>query len=634
MFFPPRPLSATRKKACLRDENGQLLRMDKVTSDDFDMKVTIKIDGQPIEVKKAVPLTDAQGNIVRDTDGQPKPRATTIYDAACELFGNKNPIPILCHQQHLDPVGVCRVCVVEIHKVRDGKPRIERKLLPACQHRVEETMEVHTMASAQAKDTRDPGKGTIGASIQKSVKLLTEMLTVDHLSPQDAKSRHPANELANLASRLDIDIDAKSRFTPRTESRGRDDSSFVIAVDHEACILCDRCVRGCDEVRKNLVIGRTGKGYETRIGFDLDQAMGRSSCVSCGECMISCPTGALTLRKTESIEKQSSPSHISAEELQKNYPIFAGVPAKFLEWNAGSVVRRRVKAGEVLCTQGDPGTTAFVLTAGKFGVHIQMLRKKSGETREEKSSWMRTIFGRVGRSPGSDDADAESGPHGKRVAIRTPEDLILGEMTCMTHYPRSATVVAMEAGEVLEINRNVLYMLLRNPRRGTSWAKPIGGTRSVRIWIPARYWRTCPTPRKSCIDWLRNKVELVRVDPGQLIFRQGDRADHYYLVRLGFVKVTQEFAGQERVLDYLGPPASFGEIGLLSNIPEIAREHFPSELRRGVRTATCRALDHVELVRIRGEHFQTLVEKSSVLRNELVNYAKGLIAQRVDTSGA
>ena len=121
-------------------------------------------------------------------------------------------------------------------------------------------------------------------------------------------------------------------------------------------------------------------------------------------------------------------------------------------------------------------------------------------------------------------------------------------------------------------------------------------------------------------------MELVRVDPGQLIFRQGDRADHYYLVRLGFVKVTQEFAGQERVLDYLGPPASFGEIGLLSNIPEIAREHFPSELRRGVRTATCRALDHVELVRIRGEHFQTLVEKSSVLRNELVNYAKGLIA--------
>jgi formate dehydrogenase major subunit len=68
----------------------------------------------------------------------------------------------------------------------------------------------------------------------------------------------------------------------------------VIRVDHDACILCDRCVRACDDVQCNEVIGRTGKGYGTRVGFDLDSPMGESTCVSCGECVAACPTGALT----------------------------------------------------------------------------------------------------------------------------------------------------------------------------------------------------------------------------------------------------------------------------------------------------------------------------------------------------
>ena len=71
-------------------------------------------------------------------------------------------------------------------------------------------------------------------------------------------------------------------------------SSPVIAVDHQACILCDRCIRACDDIQCNDVIGRTGKGYTTRIGFDLDKPMGESTCVSCGECVAACPTGALT----------------------------------------------------------------------------------------------------------------------------------------------------------------------------------------------------------------------------------------------------------------------------------------------------------------------------------------------------
>src|SRR3972149_3861262 len=81
---------------------------------------------------------------------------------------------------------------------------------------------------------------------------------------------------------------------PQGNGRTRDASSPVIAVDHSACILCDRCIRACDEIQHNDVIGRTGKGYTARIAFDLDSPMGKSTCVACGECASVCPTGALT----------------------------------------------------------------------------------------------------------------------------------------------------------------------------------------------------------------------------------------------------------------------------------------------------------------------------------------------------
>ena len=68
----------------------------------------------------------------------------------------------------------------------------------------------------------------------------------------------------------------------------------MIDVNHDACILCDRCVRACDDIQGNDVIGRSGKGYGTRIAFDFNDPMGASSCVTCGECVQACPTGALT----------------------------------------------------------------------------------------------------------------------------------------------------------------------------------------------------------------------------------------------------------------------------------------------------------------------------------------------------
>ena len=122
-------------------------------------------------------------------------------------------------------------------------------------------------------------------------RTLVELLMADHPSPCARQRQSGDCELETLARQ---DGSTSSRFLERLSPRGQDDSSLAIAVDHEACILCDRCIRGCDEIRHNDVLGRRGKGFNAGIAFDLNMPMGNSTCVSCGECMVSCPTGALT----------------------------------------------------------------------------------------------------------------------------------------------------------------------------------------------------------------------------------------------------------------------------------------------------------------------------------------------------
>jgi formate dehydrogenase major subunit len=193
------------------------------------------------------------------------PEGTTIWQAARDAGIE---IPVLCHDERYDPVGVCRVCAVDVGG---------RVYAAACVRPCEDGMEVKTATP----------------ELERNRAILTSLLLADQPPvEQDPKETTTAdNELLVLARRYGVE---QQNGLPRGRGRGADDSNPVIAVNHDACILCDRCVRACDDIQGNDVIGRSGKGYTTRIAFDLNDPMGESSCVTCGECVAACPTGALT----------------------------------------------------------------------------------------------------------------------------------------------------------------------------------------------------------------------------------------------------------------------------------------------------------------------------------------------------
>jgi CRP-like cAMP-binding protein/Fe-S-cluster-containing dehydrogenase component len=499
---------------------------------------------------------------------------TSVFDAARM---NGIPIPTLCHQQNETPVGVCRVCVVDVKGAR--------VLAASCVRPAENGMVVETHSDR----------------VVKTRSTLIELLMADHPSPC-ARQQHSGDcELETLAK---IEHVQQPRFATRVSARGQDNSSLAIAVDHEACILCDRCIRGCTEIRHNDVLARHGKGYQAGIAFDLNLPMGNSSCVSCGECMVSCPTGALTNKRVVGTSLPNG-EPVDVEELL-GLPFFQKVSGTFLELNKNAVVRRHYKAGEIICREGEFGSTAFYILEGTAAVYISspMAHVK---TEGGASGFFSRLTSRLSkRQPARDDRA------GRSIPIDAPVDLsmanpvnelhpgdLFGEMSCMNRYPRSATVRAKTDCVMLEMLKNVLEIVQRNKTMRAQIEK------NYRNRALDDHLRTVPmfaNLSQDFIDGLRNKVDLIRYSAGDVICRQNDLADSFYLVRIGFVKISESRPGGELVLAYLGRGGYFGEIGLLGE---------------GRRTATVTALDHVEVVRIGAEDFAAMVDRFPEIRHRL-----------------
>jgi formate dehydrogenase major subunit len=175
-------------------------------------------------------------------------------------------IPHLCYtpQPGYRADGNCRACMVEI----EG----ERVLAPSCKREPAEGMKV-VSASARAVTAR---------------KLVMELLVADQ--PARAEAHDAESKFWHWAEALNV---TDSRFPARDHQPASDRSHGAMAVNLDACIQCNLCVRACREVQGNDVIGMAFRGHHSEIVFDFHDPMGDSSCVACGECVQACPTGAL-----------------------------------------------------------------------------------------------------------------------------------------------------------------------------------------------------------------------------------------------------------------------------------------------------------------------------------------------------
>ncbi|HLN08501.1 MAG TPA: formate dehydrogenase subunit alpha [Xanthobacteraceae bacterium] len=196
------------------------------------------------------------GREVEAADGE------TIWQVARRLG---TEIPHLCYSPEpgYRPDGNCRACMVEI----EG----ERVLAASCIRKPATGMKV-TTGSARALAAR---------------RTVFELLLADQ--PARGATHDPDSRFWSWADRIAI---GHSRF-PQRAAPSPDRSHPAMAVNLDACIQCNLCVRACREVQVNDVIGMAGRGSHEKIVFDFDDPMGASTCVACGECVQACPTGAL-----------------------------------------------------------------------------------------------------------------------------------------------------------------------------------------------------------------------------------------------------------------------------------------------------------------------------------------------------
>ena len=229
-------------------------------------------------------------------------------------------IPHLCYKSGMESVGNCRACVVEI----EG----ERVLAPSCCRYPSENMKVQT----------DSARALV------SQKMVLELLQSD--MPSTAYTLN--NELDQWSLAMSL---GKPRYAPRPKVQ-QDATHAAITVNLDACIQCTRCVRACRDEQVNDVIGFAFRGAHSQVVFDMDDPMGDSTCVGCGECVQACPTGALMPAQEVGLVK--------ADRLVDSLCPYCGV---------GCQLTYHVKDNKILFVQGrdGPANHGRLCVKGRYG---------------------------------------------------------------------------------------------------------------------------------------------------------------------------------------------------------------------------------------------------------------------------
>ncbi len=208
------------------------------------------------------------GKTITATEGQ------SVLDA-CLAAGMH--IPRLCHDPRLEPYGGCRLCVVEIEGMR-GYPT-------SCTTRAAESMVVTTQ-SAELRSMR---------------KTVVELLLSDHnISCLSCDSSGRCG-LQDLAYEFGIET---PRFSGETHLVDLVDNNPLIIRDLTKCISCGRCVRICEEVQGASVYGYVGRGFDVLPNTPRGASLTDSGCEFCGQCISTCPVGALTDRRAHFCARQ------------------------------------------------------------------------------------------------------------------------------------------------------------------------------------------------------------------------------------------------------------------------------------------------------------------------------------------
>ena len=195
------------------------------------------------------------------------PAGSTILEAA-RIAGIN--IPTLCYLKEINAIGACRICVVEVKGARS--------LVAACVFPVNEGMEIYTNSP----------------KVIEARKTTLKLILSDHKKECLSCVRSGSCELQKLC--YEYGIEDETAFAGVTNKYDIDKSASHMTRDNEKCILCRRCVAVCEKNQGVAVIGANNRGFDTSISCAFDYDLGDVACISCGQCITACPTGALAER--------------------------------------------------------------------------------------------------------------------------------------------------------------------------------------------------------------------------------------------------------------------------------------------------------------------------------------------------